>query len=98
MATTKTPKATAAAKEPAAPKKTAEPKKSAAPKAAAEKKPAAKKETGAKKTAAANSPFERYKMIEVAAYYIAEKDNFQGHAADYWVAAEKEVDKKLAKK
>lgn len=91
MATTKTTKTTAAAKEPAAPKK------SAAPKAAAEKKPAPKK-TSTKKTVTANSPFERYKMIEVAAYYIAEKDGFQGYAADYWVAAEKEIDKKVAKK
>jgi hypothetical protein len=44
------------------------------------------------------SGFERYKMIEVAAYYIAEKNGFAGHAADYWIAAEKEIDKKLAKK
>lgn len=87
MATTKT---TTAAKKPAAPKK------AAASTAATEKKPAARK-ASTKKTLTANSPFERYKMIEVAAYYIAEKDGFQGYAADYWIAAEKEIDKKLTK-
>ncbi len=91
MATTKTTKTTAAAKESAVPKK------ADAPKAAVEKKPAPKK-TSTKKTVTANSPFERYKMIEVAAYYIAEKDGFQGCTADYWVAAEKEINKKIAKK
>jgi hypothetical protein len=44
------------------------------------------------------SGFERYKMIEVAAYYSAEKNGFAGNAADYWIAAEKEIDKKGAKK
>ncbi|HQN64572.1 MAG TPA: DUF2934 domain-containing protein [Methylophilus sp.] len=92
MATTKTTtKTTAAAKKPAAPKKTA------APKAAAEKKPVAKK-APARKTSSANSPFERYKMIEVAAYYLAEKDGFKGYAADYWIAAEQDIDKKLTGK
>ncbi len=91
MATTKTTTKTTATKKPAAPKKTA------APKTTAEKKPAAKK-TSTKKAATAHSPFERYKMIEVAAYYIAEKDGFSGYAADYWIVAEKEIDKKLAKK
>lgn len=93
MATTKTTttKTTTAAKKPAASKK------AAAPKAAAEKKPAAKK-ISTQKTVSANSPFERYKMIEVAAYYIAEKDGFKGYAADYWIAAEKEIDKKIGKK
>lgn len=88
MATTT--KTTTTAKKPAAPKK------AAAPKAATEKKPAARK-ASTKKTLTANSPFERYKMIEVAAYYIAEKDGFTGYAADYWIAAEKEIDKKLGK-
>jgi len=71
----------------------------------AEKKVAPKKETtkkaAVKKSIKKNngiSGFERYKMIEVAAYYIAEKNGFEGHAADYWIAAEKEIDKKLAKK
>jgi Protein of unknown function (DUF2934) len=44
------------------------------------------------------SGFERYKMIEVAAYYMAEKKGFAGNSTDYWVAAEKEINKKLLKK
>jgi hypothetical protein len=93
-----------AAKKPAPAKKTSVKKpaaKKVAPKAAATKKVSAKK-PAAKKTSAANvstvSGFERYKMIEVAAYYMAEKKGFKGSSTDYWVAAEKEIDKKLAKK
>jgi len=37
-------------------------------------------------------------MIEVAAYYLAEKDGFKGYAADYWIVAEKEIEKKLTGK
>ncbi len=97
MATSKTTKTPAVEKKPAAPKIAAAPKPVAEKKPAVEKKPAAKK-TSTKKTVTANSPFERYKMIEVAAYYMAEKDGFKGSAADYWTAAEKEIDKKLGKK
>lgn len=82
----------------------ATPKNKPAPKTA-EKKVAAKKETTKKEVVKKSikknngiSGFERYKMIEVAAYYIAEKNGFAGHAADYWISAEKEIDKKLAKK
>lgn len=74
--------------------------KKVAPKKALPKKTESKK-APAKKTAKKSSDisgFERYKMIEVAAYYMAEKNGFAGHAADYWIAAEKEIDKKLAKK
>lgn len=42
------------------------------------------------------SGFERYKMIEVAAYYLAEKHKFAGHAADYWIEAEKMINKTVA--
>lgn len=44
------------------------------------------------------SGFERYKMIEVAAYYLAEQNNFQGHAAEYWKEAEKMIDSKVTTK
>lgn len=37
---------------------------------------------------------ERYKMIEIAAYYIAEQNHFQGNAIDFWIAAEQEINKK----
>ena len=40
---------------------------------------------------------ERYKMIEVAAYYIAERHHFKGNAIDFWVAAETEISRKIGK-
>ncbi len=42
------------------------------------------------------TPEERYKMIQDAAYYLAEKDGFHSGAMDYWMAAEIEIDKMLA--
>ncbi len=72
------------------------PAKKPAPKKATPKKPTTKKASAPK--SAMMSGFERYKMIEVAAYYLAEKKGFSGHSADYWIAAEKEINKKLAKK
>jgi len=63
-----------------------------APKKAAPKKAAVKK-ASTKKTADM-SGFERYKMIELAAYYMAEKNGFAGNAADYWIAAEVVINKK----
>jgi hypothetical protein len=87
-----------AAKKPAAAKvatKKAPAKKPAAKKAAPKKASPAKANTA---KSAAMSGFERYKMIEVAAYYMAEKKDFKGNSADFWIAAEKEIDKKLAKK
>ncbi|MFW5432531.1 MAG: DUF2934 domain-containing protein [Methylophilaceae bacterium] len=62
-------------------------------KTASPKKPAAKK--SAVKKARKISAVERYKMIEIAAYYIAEQNNFQGNAIDFWIAAEEEVSKKI---
>ncbi len=70
--------------------------KKVAVKKVAAKKPAAKKVSTPKSGSV--SGFERYKMIEVAAYYMAEKKGFAGNSTDYWVAAEKEINKKLAKK
>jgi len=66
-------------------------------KKAAAKKPA--KKTVAKKTTTRVrkvSAEERYKLIEVAAYYIAEQNNFAGSPVEYWVAAEAEINKKVA--
>ena len=75
----------------------ASPKTKSAPKTAAKKAPsnkvAAPKKVAPKKTADM-SGFERYKMIEVAAYYLAEKNGFAGNAADYWIAAEIVINKK----
>ncbi|BBL72168.1 DUF2934 domain-containing protein [Methylogaea oryzae] len=62
----------------------------AAPKRAAAKKPAAP-------AGAHVSPEERYKMTEVAAYYIAQRDGFAGDAKAYWAEAERQIDNLLAK-
>ncbi|HAF01286.1 MAG TPA: DUF2934 domain-containing protein [Methylophilaceae bacterium] len=92
-----TTKKTTSEKPKAAPKKVATSKtatnKTTTSKTLTEKKPAAKKTTSKKKTEPV-SGFERYKMIEVAAYYLAEKNGFAGDAASYWIAAEMEFDKK----
>ena len=71
------------------------PAKKAAPKAAvAAKKPAAKAAVAAKKTAI--TPEQRYKMIEEAAYYIAERHGFNGDSAYFWSLAEAEINAKLS--
>ena len=70
------------------------PAKKAAPKAAvAAKKPAAKAAVAAKKTAV--TPEQRYKMIEEAACYIAERHGFNGDSAYFWSLAEAEINAKL---
>lgn len=56
----------------------------------------APKKPSTAKTAKAGAP-ERYRMIEVAAYYIAEKHGFAGSAVDYWVQAEIEINAKYPK-
>lgn len=65
-------------------------------KTTASKKPVA----AAKKSAAAPkvSPEERQKMIEREAYFIAEKQGFQGDPQAHWAAAVKKVDAMLAKR
>lgn len=60
-------------------------------------KPAPKRATRKKTTAASIGAEERHHLIEVAAYYIAERRSFMG-GSDYedWVQAEKEVDQMIA--
>ena len=60
------------------------------------KKPAA----APKKTAAASkvSAEERQKMIEREAYFIAEKQGFQGDPQAHWLAAVKKIDAMLEQK
>ncbi|MFZ2524374.1 MAG: DUF2934 domain-containing protein [Candidatus Ferrigenium altingense] len=87
--------ATAAVK----PKSTKTPaaKKTAAP-AAVKKTPAQKAATArpaARKPAAQLTPEERYRMVQTAAYFIAERNGFGGCSADHWVAAELEIAGKL---
>lgn len=70
------------------------PAKKTAPKAAA-KKPvvkAAAPKTASKKPAL--TPEQRYKMIEEAAYYIAERHGFNGDSAYFWSLAEAEINAK----
>ncbi|MCX6996321.1 MAG: DUF2934 domain-containing protein [Kiritimatiellaeota bacterium] len=44
------------------------------------------------------TPTQRQRMIETAAYYLAEKNGFAGEAGQYWIQAEKDVDAKLGLK
>lgn len=55
--------------------------------------PATKKAAAAiaNKAAAKPSPEERYRMVETAAYYIAEKHGFQGRSDEHWAAAERAI-------
>ncbi len=71
-------------------------KKPAAKKAAPKKAAAAKKSVAAPvSTKPAVSPEQRYKMIQEAAYYIAERHGFNGDSAYFWSQAEAEIDAKL---
>ncbi|MDD5383544.1 MAG: DUF2934 domain-containing protein [Gallionella sp.] len=87
--------ATAAAK----PKSTKTPAVKKATVPAAEKKAPAKKaaaaKPAAKKIMAQITPEERYRMVQTAAYFIAERNGFGGCSADHWVAAELEIAGKL---
>jgi hypothetical protein len=93
------PKKTNAAK-PAPVKKAPAVKAAEAKPAAARKAPAAKKAPSAKKVASKWNPGneERYNMIQVAAYYLAERDSFAGSPVEYWAAAELQVSGMLPKK
>ncbi|HSN38843.1 MAG TPA: DUF2934 domain-containing protein, partial [Burkholderiales bacterium] len=73
-----------AVKKTAAPAaKTTAPAKQAAPPAAANK------------TTAKPTPEERYRMVETAAYFIAEQHGFQGRSDEHWAAAERAIAAKL---
>jgi hypothetical protein len=60
------------------------------------KKPAAAKKADAPK-AHKISPEERYRMVEVAAYFLAERNAFGGSPVEYWTAAEIQIAKLLKK-
>lgn len=87
---------TAAAVKKAAPRKTVAGKKDVADGKIAEKKLAAapKRRTSPKRVATpAIRPEERHHLIEVAAYYIAERRGFHGASSNVdWLQAEREVD------
>ena len=48
-----------------------------------------------KKTSAKPTPEERYRMVETAAYFIAEQHGFEGRSDEHWAAAEREIAAKL---
>lgn len=87
----------------AEPKKTKTPAvKKVSPSAAKIKTPAKKAATSktklpvtANKTTAKPSPEERYRMVETAAYFIAEQHGFQGRSDEHWAAAEIAIAAKL---
>jgi len=95
MATKKTT-AKAKVSTPSAAKASKAAKKPAVKKAPAAKKAPAVKKAPAKKAAPPISPEQRYRMIEQAAYYLAEKTGFQGDPAAIWVQAEKDVEAQIA--
>jgi hypothetical protein len=41
---------------------------------------------------------EHYRLVETAAYFIAERNGFQGHPTDHWTAAELEIAARLGTK
>ncbi len=88
MTETKNAETTAKPKKATAKPKTATKASTAKKPATSTRKPAAKK---AKATAV--SPEHHYRMVEVAAYYLAEKDGFTGSPVDYWIAAELQIGK-----
>jgi hypothetical protein len=44
------------------------------------------------------TPEQRQRMIEVSAYYLAEKNGFKGDGQQYWLQAERDVAAKLDNK
>ncbi len=81
--TTKKAAPKAAAKKPAP---TVSTRKAAAPKAAPKKAAPVK----------ALNPEERYRMIQDAAYFIAERHGFNGDSAYFWSLAEAEINSNLS--
>ena len=59
------------------------------------KKVPAKKAAAKKKSKKVVSAEKRYKMIQDAAYYMAEKSGFSGNTLDHWTKAEKQIDAQL---
>jgi hypothetical protein len=56
------------------------------------------KKQPAKKTGNSGSAIadeQRYRMVQEAAYFIAEKAGFKGDNLQYWLSAEKEIGKKF---
>lgn len=85
------------AKKPATKTTSAAKQKPAAKKTATTKKTTAKKTTPRKRTTKPSiSAEQRYKMTELAAYYIAEQHGFAGSPSDFWLEAEAQIAAQLA--
>ncbi|HEY8354164.1 MAG TPA: DUF2934 domain-containing protein [Methylophilaceae bacterium] len=41
-------------------------------------------------------PEERHHMVEVAAYFLAERNGFAGNPVEYWTAAERQISQQLS--
>lgn len=63
----------------------------AAKKATAQKTIATQAKPAAKRAKEQPSPEERYRMVQTAAYFIAEHNGFGGSPIDHWAAAELEI-------
>jgi hypothetical protein len=50
----------------------------------------------ARNTAAKPTPEELYRMVQTAAYFIAERNGFRGNSDEHWAAAEREISARLS--
>ena len=84
----------------------AAPKKASTAQSTATKQPAAARSSKAKKIDTPQrvdmprelSAEERYRMTEVAAYFMAERNNFSGNPVEYWQAAESQISQMLGQR
>ena len=96
----KKPAASTTGKKPKAPaKKTVAT--ASASKKATESKPAARRKTPVKAKPVVETrkltPEERHRMVQTAAYFIAERNGFRGDSTEHWAAAELEIASRLEK-
>ena len=96
MAETSTTPATEKAKPAAKNTSTTSAAKTKSTAAAPAKKAATPRKPAAKKVAAPGAE-QRYKMIEVAAYFIAERSGFTADPLASWAEAERQIDQMLSK-
>ena len=92
--------------QPPAKSRRATPKKAGTADPSTAEKPTAGRTGKAKKTEQAQqadvprtlSAEERYRMTEVAAYFMAERNNFSGNPVEYWQAAESQISQMLGQR
>lgn len=95
VATKKTSVLVAKPKNTKAPAAKKSPAPAAAKKVAVKKTAATKEKPVARKTVVKPTPEERYRMIQTAAYFMAEHNGFSGNSTEHWAAAEAEIARKL---